>query len=665
MNKNNNFLIFAAFLLSLIIAFSVIFGIKFKYENDANRLYKQGSKLYQEEKYSDAYFNFKQIKGYSNIYELALLKQFQCASNLSDKKTAYATVKKLLKKSKNKAIRPYLLYNEAVLRQELKSPSKKKYKYIYENYPQNDYAVASGYKLAELIKSKDINLAKEYYISYLEHAPLGRYAKSSLETLLNNKEILTDQDFEIIGDAFLKNSMKKEALEAYLKTDFSKNWFNVSKCYKDSNLALEKETILKGLSLEDNYANEKDITSAINRLQAITKIDKVALYQDLYTNYKNEKTAPSILYNLAEASKSIRSIKMYETIVKNYPDSIWAPNSAWEIFWYNYKLSRYATCEQIAKNFMLKYPQTQDAPRVAYWYGRVLLKEKRNKQAKELFYKIIDDYPLSYYSFLSMKQLKTSKAKNIIIKKQILSYDTNSISKNIFKDKFLYKLAQYEEYSLLEDFKINDPYIQSWLLNKKQDYPRSIKLAQDEFLKNFSESDTEAEKTKKDKLNFSSKELKLIYPVNYEDIVNYYAKDYKISPYLFLSLIREESHFDKNAKSSVGAVGLSQLMKPTASFIEKTNVSTAYLLNPENNIKTGMKYFNYLTKEFNNNVYLSILAYNAGPGSVKKWLENPLIASGDIDEFVENIPYLETKNYIKKILSSYFIYVNIYSSKFL
>ena len=130
-----------------------------------------------------------------------------------------------------------------------------------------------------------------------------------------------------------------------------------------------------------------------------------------------------------------------------------------------------------------------------------------------------------------------------------------------------------------------------------------------------------------------------------------------------MSLIREESHFDKNAKSSVGAFGLVQLMQDTANFIEKTTVSREILANESENIRIGLKYFTYLVNYFNKNEFLAILAYNAGPGNINKWQANPSIQSDEIDVFVENIPYLETKNYIKKILSSYWVYINIYSHK--
>ena len=98
-------------------------------------------------------------------------------------------------------------------------------------------------------------------------------------------------------------------------------------------------------------------------------------------------------------------------------------------------------------------------------------------------------------------------------------------------------------------------------------------------------------------------------------------------------------------------------------YIDKRDVSKESLLNPSENIEMGLDYFKYLMNMFNNNEFLSILAYNAGPGNIKKWLNDSTISSDEIDVFIENIPYLETKNYIKKILSSYWIYLNIYSPK--
>ena len=256
-----------------------------------------------------------------------------------------------------------------------------------------------------------------------------------------------------------------------------------------------------------------------------------------------------------------------------------------------------------------------------------------------------------------------SKAKKLIIKKPVTEYNINLINKQLFKDDFLLLLAENNDYNTIDDLKINDEFIQSWVAYKKENYPKSINLAKNKLLEKYQTLQNDDTQEKNQKLTFSNYELKLMYPILFEDIINENAKDFKLSPYLFLSLIREESHFDKNAKSAVGALGLSQLMQPTANFIEKTSVSKDTLLNPDENIRIGMKYYRYLIDYFNGNEYLAILAYNAGPGNIDKWLNNSLITSSEIDVFVENIPYLETKNYIKKILSSYWVYINIYSTK--
>ncbi len=667
MHKHLNIIL--ASLLAITITTSFAF-FKISQEKKWQKFYSQGMSFYNQENYQDAYYNFSQIKRISKLYELSLLKEFQCANNLNDKKTAHKKIKELIKIAKDKNLRPYVLYNEANLSDELSTNSKnqlqKKYGYIQKTYPESDFAIASGYKQAQILKETKPLLAKEKYIEYLNYAPNGKFALNALDEVTKYKTELNKEDWDIIAFAFLQNQKYNEAISAYEKTSFSKNWAYIAQCYKGlKQFNKEKEAILRGLNLKISDIEEKEISNQIERLISITNSNKIATLQDLYVKYENSYIHPTVAYMLAESSSSIRSIKLYELITDKYPTSIWASNSLWEVFWYNFQQKRYRTCEQLANTHTKIYFNAIDAPRVAYWYGKALLKEKKNKQARDAFYSVINNYPLSYYSFLSARQLRMSKAKKLIIKKEISSYNINSINKYLFNDNILLTLADNNDYNTLDELKIDNEFIKSWIFYKKQNYPKSINLTKNELLNKYAieQDEKEKEKEKNNKLTYNSYELKLMYPVLYEDIINGYAKNYKISPYLFLSLVREESHFNKNAQSSVGAIGLSQLMLSTANFIEKTPVSKETLLDEYKNIKIGMKYFKYLTDYYKGNEYLAILAYNAGPGNIDKWLNNPMIASDELDVFVENIPYLETKNYIKKILSSYWAYINIYSNK--
>ena len=108
-------------LILCAIIFAILFGFYYKSSCDKNaqRYYNQGLNLYKQGKYSDAYYNFKQIKPISKLYELGLLKQYQSANNLNDKKTSLIKLKEIIKTTKNEHIRPWALYQEAILSQEL------------------------------------------------------------------------------------------------------------------------------------------------------------------------------------------------------------------------------------------------------------------------------------------------------------------------------------------------------------------------------------------------------------------------------------------------------------------------------------------------------------------------------------------------------------------
>jgi soluble lytic murein transglycosylase len=127
-----------------------------------------------------------------------------------------------------------------------------------------------------------------------------------------------------------------------------------------------------------------------------------------------------------------------------------------------------------------------------------------------------------------------------------------------------------------------------------------------------------------------------------------------------LSIVRQESKFDPETKSAVGAVGLMQVMPATAAFITpKMELSNYKLLFPPDNIKIGSWYLANMHDEVKNDSLLAIASYNAGPGNVSKWLKT--ISYKDPDEFVENIPFDETQGYVRNVLGNYWNYLRTYN----
>lgn len=153
-----------------------------------------------------------------------------------------------------------------------------------------------------------------------------------------------------------------------------------------------------------------------------------------------------------------------------------------------------------------------------------------------------------------------------------------------------------------------------------------------------------------------------MYPKQYADIVRKVSSKYDVEENLIYSIIKVESNFKKDVSSKAGAKGLMQVMDSTAEEVSKQidieNFEIDMLYEPQVNIEIGTKYFSNLLKKYNDNVNISLIAYNAGQGNVDKWLANKTITYDQ--ESLNNIPYEETRVYWQKVLREYNSYNIIY-----
>lgn len=156
--------------------------------------------------------------------------------------------------------------------------------------------------------------------------------------------------------------------------------------------------------------------------------------------------------------------------------------------------------------------------------------------------------------------------------------------------------------------------------------------------------------------------LKAIYRQDYSEYVEKYAKENNIDSLLVYAIIKAESNFEITASSNKGAKGLMQLLDETANEVAQNELieykSEETLYNPEKNIMLGVKYYATLKEQLNNNV-IALAAYNAGIGTVTKWIEQGIIKADGSD--IENIPYKETNMYVRKILRDYAMYKKLYT----
>ena len=142
-----------------------------------------------------------------------------------------------------------------------------------------------------------------------------------------------------------------------------------------------------------------------------------------------------------------------------------------------------------------------------------------------------------------------------------------------------------------------------------------------------------------------------------------------VEPALILSVIRQESNFDKKAKSRRGAMGYMQLMPKTArelGKILKVNFTLAQLKNnPTLNIILGSEYLRRLIEKFDGSYVLALAAYNAGPLNVKRWMKNagdPRKIEVDVIDWIERIPFRETRNYVQRVLENVSVYRRLHKT---
>ena len=157
---------------------------------------------------------------------------------------------------------------------------------------------------------------------------------------------------------------------------------------------------------------------------------------------------------------------------------------------------------------------------------------------------------------------------------------------------------------------------------------------------------------------------KNLYPINYKDFILKYSSEYEIEPELLAAVIRTESNFDANARSSAGAVGLMQLLPSTCEEMcgrMDIEYSEELMTDPESSIKIGAFYLRYLYNNTGRNWDTACAAYNAGIGNVKKWQKDPNYSTDGV--ILTQIPIAETRNYVSKINKYKVKYKELYFSE--
>lgn len=381
---------------------------------------------------------------------------------------------------------------------------------------------------------------------------------------------------------------------------------------------------------------------------------------------KNEEKIPEILYRLGAVHAGQRdvetAISYYDRVMTEYPDSSFATDSQWAGGWLLYKEQELKKALLQFDNILQERKDSHYAPQSLYWKARILERMDDAAGMEKGLCQLCRDYPGSFYCLFARYQYSMECVSPVYAVILDVEGDSDAVphpaeageDELAIRLKLLYHLGFREE---LAD--------EAQLLRKKmaKDKKKAVSLAS-----LFSSVEEYNASLGVIASNFSREVLyrdqggdpriwRLMYPIGYSEMVNRYAGENDTDPLLLYALIREESWYNRRVISSAGAVGLMQLMPQTASAVNGSPVGRDLLFDPAVNIALGAKFFAGLLRQYDGNIFVALAAYNAGPAVVSRWLEER--EGFELDEFIEDIPYKETRNYVKKVFTSYMEYLRM------
>jgi Transglycosylase SLT domain len=412
----------------------------------------------------------------------------------------------------------------------------------------------------------------------------------------------------------------------------------------------------------------------LNNLNAMIEIrpENVAHYATACHKFKSD-LCESWIQKLA--STLPRSSDEMVTVLKAYPHALERPKAppstpratqtykgtdldltAFEDAMTSVHDQKWGDAQTKLEKFLDEFPKSTFRFRVRYSLALVYLRNGKKDESAKTFQNIQTESPLTFYGLVSaIAQGKDFEA-NISKEAPLASErDADMAPEDLFRlnraeillSQGAAELASFELRGITSRPHYSNQFLMYLALldYRAQNFPSSFQLLSELVQRGYPGV-------------ASQFGLKMIFPVAHLDLIKVYAKESGLDPLLVLSLIKQESAFDKKAFSPSGASGLMQLMPFTA--VETVpGITREQLIEADSNIKVGTRYLAKLMDHFKGNAALAIAAYNSGPTAVERWVHEGSTDKRGMMEFIEAIPYKETQGYVTSIIRNYYWYTRM------
>lgn len=480
---------------------------------------------------------------------------------------------------------------------------------------------------------------------------------------------LTPQDWEAIADGYWSKWDYGKAGKAYAKAPQTpRNLYRAGRGYHLGNSKVTAKQFY--LQLIQQYPDAEETGLGWRRLALIVNKKEALTYLDRAIA-KFPQEAPQALLEKAKILDELKSPtsanQARQAVLTQYKHSEAAAEYRWKIASQKAKAGDLVTAWQWAQPITVNNPDSPLAPKAGFWIGKWAQKSNRSEDAKAAFRSVLTSFPRSYYAWRSAVALGWNVGDFTTVR--------NKLPQVVKSDRQITTLAGSQTFQELYQLGLED---RAWAQFQTEINHKAELTVAEEFThglmqlykgKNLrginqiwylKDRNTPKDKQQWQALRQTPGYWQGLYPFPFEETILKWSQQRQLNPLLVTSLIRQESRFEPEIRSSAGALGLMQVMPATGKSAAKNIKLANYsLTNPEDNINIGTYYLDFTHRKYNNNSMLAVASYNAGPNAVAKWVSR--YGLEDADEFVEKIPYRETKGYVESVFENYWNYMLIYN----
>lgn len=366
------------------------------------------------------------------------------------------------------------------------------------------------------------------------------------------------------------------------------------------------------------------------------------------------------------------AIDSFRELQQRFPNGGRSSYAHWKAAWLSLRLGREVEARTGFDEQIARYPTSPEVPTALYWRARLAEEDNDWALARAFYLKLSQRYRNYYYGELARQRLAKLKSEDAPVHYALLDrVPPISTAEKLASDEVPSDNLRVQKAELLANGALLDFAVRELRAAAEQEKGNWLAVEIARLYEDAGRYDAAIETLKHAAPNYFALDLPSLprpyweglFPKPYWSDLKKYSSSNALDPYLVASLIRQESAFNPNAVSRANAVGLMQLLPKVGKGVAKQEklrkFNTQQLFTPAINMQLGTRYFRAMVDKFASFEY-ALAAYNAGSDRVQDWMGQGKYR--DPQEFVESIPFTETREYVQNIMRNANVYRQLYGA---